>query len=220
VQAAVGRGLGALFRARAAALKGPARGLVFQLGEAMGSMPAREVAALRAALGAADRKALARLGVRLGTETVYFDALLKPREAALRGLLWAVRSGAVVPAVPRGPSAWRDEAVSDEAYAAMGYRVLGPRVLRVDRLEMLAAATRRLARRGPFVAGAEIAALAGCSIAELAAVLPALFYRAAPDGGDGMIVFHPRPRRFGGGRHREPRRDSPFAKLKELRLAR
>ncbi len=148
---------------------------MFQLGEALGSLPAREVAALRAALGEADRKALARLGVRLGTETVYFDAMLKPREAALKGLLWADPHGrARCRPCRSGPAARRDEAVSEEAYRAMGYRVLGPRVLRVDRLERLAAAARRLARGGAFVAGAEIAALAGCSIAELAVVLPAL----------------------------------------------
>jgi ATP-dependent RNA helicase SUPV3L1/SUV3 len=230
LRAAIRRGLQPLFRAREAELGGAARGLVFQLGEALGSIAADQVAAQRRALAAADRKALARLGVRLGTETVYLESLLKPRAAALRGLLWAVWHGAAAPAVP-GVSAPRDQAVSDAAYAAMGWRVLGPRVLRVDRVERLAAAARRLARQGPFGATPALAQLAGAGIDDLAAMLPALGYRAVL--GEGGVSFHARSRRGGGERHATPGRrrgrrhdeaeagaEGPFAKLKELRLAR
>ena len=224
VAASIERGLSAVFRAREAELGGPARGLVFQLGEALGCLPAREIAALRGALGPADRKALARLGVRLGTESVYFDALLKPKAAALKGLLWAVRSGGAVPAVPGGSAAPRDPAVAEAAYAAMGYRVLGPRVLRADRLERLAVAVRRSARQGPFAPSAELAALAGCAVGELAAVLPPLGYRAASDGGEGAL-FRARSRGYAASRRdarqgEAPRADSPFAKLRDLRLKR
>ncbi|HZT51591.1 MAG TPA: disulfide oxidoreductase, partial [Stellaceae bacterium] len=222
VAAAIERGLGALFRARAAELKGAPRGLVFQLGEALGGLPAREVAALRGALTAADRKALARLGVRLGTETVYFDALLKPKAAALKALLWAVRGGSAVPAVPGGTAAPRDPAIADAGYAAMGFAVLGPRVLRFDRLERLAMMVRRAARQGAFAPSTELAALAGCALDDLAAVLPSLGYRAVPDGNGGML-FRARARRFGrrgDGRHPAAQPDGPFAKLRDLRLAR
>ena len=221
------RGLGALFRARDAALAGPARGLVFQLAEALGSLPAREVAPLRATLTASDRKTLARLGVRLGTETVYCDPLLKPKAARLRGLLWAVRSGAAVPGTPAGVTVARDPAIGEEAYAAMGYRVIGPRALRVDRLERLAAAARALARQGPFAATAALAAIAEASLADLEAMLTALGYRAAAAGEDDMRRFHVRraDERAGAAKPRRPRpqpapADGPFAKLKELRLAR
>jgi ATP-dependent RNA helicase SUPV3L1/SUV3 len=231
---AVARGLGPLFAAREAELSGAARGLVFQLGEALGSLPAAAVAPQRAALDPGDRKALARLGVRLGTESIYVDGLLKPKTAALRGLLWAVHGGAPVPAAPGGIAAPRDPSLSDEAYAAMGYRVLGRRVLRVDRVERLAAAARKLARQGPFGAAAELAALAGCAVEDLASVLPALGYRAVLD--ENGVMFHARrrgpakPEREGEAsgppRRRKRRRpapeaaDGPFAKLRELRLAR
>ena len=223
---AIERGLAPLFRAREATLGGAARGLVFQLGEALGSLPAAAVASQRAALDAGDRRALARLGVRLGTESVYIEPLLKPRAAALRALLWAVERGACPPAVP-GLAAPRDPAVSEAGYAAMGWCVLGPRVLRVDRVERLAAAARRLARQGAFAATPELAQLAGASLADLASMLPALGYRAAVD--ESGVTFHARParakrhgkpaRRRRRGRE-EPREDGPFAKLKELRLAR
>jgi len=227
----VRRGLAPLHRALDAELGGAARGLVFRLGEALGSLPAAEVAGQRAALDAADRKALARLGLRFGTETVYLDGLLKPRAAALKALLWSVWRGAPAPAAPRGVAEARDLDISEAAYAAMGYRVLGPRILRVDRVERLAAAMRRLARQGPFGATPALAAQAGCAVDELALVLPALGYRAVL-GADGT-TFHARPRRAEKSGARKPRRQRthrpakavdetahPFAKLRDLSFAR
>jgi ATP-dependent RNA helicase SUPV3L1/SUV3 len=231
VRDAIRHGLMPLFRAREAELGGPARGLVFQLGEALGSLPAAAVAAQRLALDPADRKALARLGVRLGTETVYLEGVLRPKQVALRALLWAVASEVPVPAVPGGVAVASDPAIGEPAYLAMGYRVLGTRVLRVDRVERLAAAARRMMRQGPFAATPDLAGLAGCPVAELVEVLPALGYRAAID--DNGATFHARPRRQRDAkrkgrpaRHQRERQqpvesgDSPFAKLRELRLAR
>jgi len=225
------RGLAPLHRALDAELGGAARGLVFRLSEALGSLPAAEVAGQRAALDAADRKALAKLGLRFGTETVYLDGLLKPRAAALKALLWSVWRGAPVPTVPGSVAEARDLDISEAAYAVMGYRVLGPRILRVDRVERLAAAVRRLARQGPFGATPALAAQAGCAADELALVLPALGYRAVL-GADGA-TFHARPRRAERSGARKPRRQRahrhakaaddtahPFAKLRDLRFAR
>ena len=82
---AVGRGLAPLFRARDAELAGPARGLVFQLGEALGACPRRRCrAAARSARAPPIARRLARLGVRLGTETVYVEPLLKPPAGGAR----------------------------------------------------------------------------------------------------------------------------------------
>jgi ATP-dependent RNA helicase SUPV3L1/SUV3 len=223
VMGAVRRGLGALFRAREAELAGPARGLVYQLGEALGSLPARAVAPLCAALSKPDRKTLARLGVRLGTETIYFDPLLRSKAARLRGLLWAVESGARPPLAPEGAAVPRDPAVCDAAYEAMGYRVLGALALRVDRVERLAAAARGLARQGPFAATPALAEIAGAGVDDLGALLAGLGYRAV----EGGALFQPRPRRKGRraqtprpARAGERRADGPFAKLRDLRLRR
>jgi ATP-dependent RNA helicase SUPV3L1/SUV3 len=230
LRAAIERGLQPLFRLRAAELSGPARGLVFQLAEALGSLPAVAVTSQRAALADGDRRLLARLGVRLGVETVYVDALLRPRAAGLRGLLWAVWRGEAAPPVP-ALAAPRDPAVPAAAYAAMGWRVLGPRVLRVDRVERLAAAARRLARHGKFAATPALAQLAGVAPEELAAMLAELGYRAVP--GEAGMSFQARSHRARQTRQSKPMRgrpqrrgdepaaaDGPFAKLKELRLAR
>jgi ATP-dependent RNA helicase SUPV3L1/SUV3 len=133
-------------------------------------------------------------------------------------MLWAIRHGVPAPALPSGAAAPRDPDIAEAAYAAMGYRVLGPRVLRVDRLERLAATARRLARSGPFGPVEELAALCGGSVEDLAAMLSALSYRVVRQ--EGGVTFH--SRRAAKARRRKrrsPPADSPFAKLAELRLA-
>jgi ATP-dependent RNA helicase SUPV3L1/SUV3 len=219
------RRLAPLFRAREAALSGAGRGLVYQLSEALGSLHAGAVAAQRAALEPADRPALARLGIRFGTEFVYLDRLLKPASLAMRGLLWSLHHGAKLPAEvpPSGPpSAAR---AAPAFYAAIGHAVLGGRVLRVDRVERLAAAARRLAREGAFAPTPELAALIGGSAADLTLVLPALGYRAIVEASGVTFVARPRRRQKGPASEPDRRRlsageDHPFAKLRALRQAR
>ncbi|MDE2228186.1 MAG: disulfide oxidoreductase [Alphaproteobacteria bacterium] len=216
--------LAALFRAHDAALSAPARGLAFQLAEALGSLPARAVAPLLRVLSRADRRTLGRLGIRLGVESIYHDSLLAPDATALRALLWAVAARDAVPPVPEAAGAPRDPAIGAPAYAAMGYRVLGPRVLRVDRVEIFAARLRQLAHQGGFAVTPELAALAHCTVDELAAVLPALGYRAARRNDGARFAMRRHPARHRRGEHRRGHRpeaaDSPFAKLKELSLVR
>ncbi len=218
------RRLAPLFRARESALSGAGRGLVYQLTEALGSLHAAAVAAQRAALDAADRAALARLGIRFGTEFVYLDRLLKPDALAMRALLWSLHHGAALPA-PLPPVGQPSAPIAAPAfYAAIGHAVLGERVLRVDRLERLAAAARRLARHGAFAPTPELGDPIGRQ---------ALGYRAlievngvAVNGVSGSgLTFVARPRRrarplAAPAKRRAAGEDHPFAKLRALRLAR
>jgi ATP-dependent RNA helicase SUPV3L1/SUV3 len=216
--------LAPLFHARDAELPAPARGLAFQLAEALGGLPTTAVAPLLRALSRADRKALARLGIRLGVDSVYHAGLLAPETIALRGLLWSVAARENVPVTPPSAGTPRDPTVSAAAYAAMGYRVLGPRVLRIDRLEMFAARLRGLARQGAFAVTPALAALACCPTDELAAVLLALGYRATQHADGTRFAARCTPARHRRHRNRRPllpaAGDSPFAKLKELSLVR
>ena len=101
-------------------------------------------------------------------------------------------------------------------------RVLDGLALRPDRLERLAAAARRLARRGPFAAGSELAGIAGLEPAALRRVLAALGYRVIVEAGKETFVARPRRQREIGRstRRRGPAgKDHPFAKLRELKLA-
>src|SRR5690606_16119262 len=128
----------------------------------LGAVPTREVRTLLGALSGPDRKALGRFGIRLGTEWIYAAPLLKPASIRLRALLWSLHEGAPLPAPFPAPGRVSLEPAAPPAfYAAIGYAALGTRVMRVDRLERLAANVRRLARQGAFSATPELAVLAG-----------------------------------------------------------
>ena len=210
--------LAALFQARDAQLSGSARGLAFQLGEALGSLPAEPASPLVASLASSDRKRLSLLGVRFGVESIYIEPLLKPEAVRMRGLLWALKSGQPVPRSPKGSAAPRDPAIAAAAYDAMGYRVLGSRILRLDRVERLAARARALARQGAFAALPELAHLAGCAAADLPGALAALGYRSANPDGKGVVFRAAAPARPRGVKPGP--QEGPFAKLRELTLAR
>lgn len=220
------RRLAPLFAAQALSLGGVGRGLVFQLVRGLGCLPAAEVGRQIAALDPPDRSALSRLGVRFGTESVYLEPQLRAEAMRFRALLWAVREGRPVPPLPPARRVMKpietDPALPASFYEAVGLRVIDGIALRPDRLERLAAAARRLARRGAFVAGAELAATAGVEAAVLRRLLAALGYRAVIDAGEETFVQRPRRRRetnHDGSLHVRPGASHPFAKLRELKLA-
>ena len=108
--AEIGRRLGALTALAAAPLTGAARGLAFQLVEAGGLLPRRQADPQLGALAPEDRRALGRLGVRIGLETVWLPALAAKPAMSLLRLLAAVAGGhdpgsRAVPACR--PAAWR-----------------------------------------------------------------------------------------------------------------
>jgi ATP-dependent RNA helicase SUPV3L1/SUV3 len=224
VRGEIERRLKPLFAASALPLGGAGRGLVYQLADALGALPADEIARLVAGLDRADRAALGRLGVRFGTEWVYVEPLLTKEAVHFRAFLWAVHNGVPVPPLPparRLAKANRtDQGLPASFYAAVGFAILDRFALRVDRVERLAAAARRLARRGRLTAGAELAGAAAVELPQLAGLLAGLGYRAV--AGEGEAVFVPRPRRRRAG-PKGPRRGGlaahPFAILRELNFA-
>ena len=225
VRAEIERRLAALFAASALPLGGVGRGLAFQLADALGAMPAAEVAGQLATLAPADRAALSRHGVRFGTETVYVEPLLRPEALRFRALLWAVRHGRAMPALPPTRRLAKvidiDPALPRSFYTALGFFVADRLALRADRVERLAAAARRLARNGRFAADQRLASIAGVEPDELRPLLTALGYRAVIDAGAETFVARPRRRRQPANRSnpRPAREGNPFAKLRELKLA-
>ena len=218
--------LAPLFAAQALPLGGPGRGVVFQLVDALGCLAVADVAASLKALDVPGRRALGRLGIRFGRETVYVEPLLGPEAVRFRALLWAVRHGRAVPPLPgarqRGKAIAVDPDLPASFYAAIGRRVLNGLALRPDRLERLAALARERARLGRFAGGAELAAIAGVAPGDLRGVLIALGYRAVIEEGDEFFIARPRrrgPQPHDGARPRPPREGHPFAKLKELKFA-
>ncbi len=139
-----------LDRAHDMALSPAAKGLVYAVRSSLGTVPRAEVSDNLEALTKADRRALARLDVRLGTHSVYVASLLAPAAQRVRGALWCLAHG--VKPLPEPP---HDGAPSVEVAGqpaglleAMGMRVLGSRAVRADVVERLAADVRKRARQG------------------------------------------------------------------------
>ncbi len=218
----IGQRLAPLLAAGATPLSGAARGVAFQLGESLGSMPRHAVAEQVAGLGREERRALRRLGVRIGRESVFIPALLKPAAVEMRALLWAVFRGLRdLPRLPPGRvSVPVGNGVPRGFFEAAGYRPLAGIAVRVDMLERLAARAWELSRGGPFSLTPDLLALAGCGAEQMIGILAGLGYGA--EGGGHTVVFTRKPRRR---RQKPPPRrrpaesamaDSPFAKLRRL----
>lgn len=128
-----------------------AGGVMYQLVQALGTLPYAAVADDLAALTDADRLAFTTLGVRFGREAIFAAPLLKLQAIRARAFAWAV-AHEVHPfptapaAVPSAPPAG-----SDALAWATGYRRLGTRWVRVDVAEKLAAAIREVGRQGDFM---------------------------------------------------------------------
>ena len=226
VRAEIERRLAPLFAISDLPLGGVGRGLAFQLADALGTLPANTAArgSESDALDRADRAAMSRHGVRFGIETVYVEPLFRPEALRFRALLWAVRHGRAVPALPGarrlGKAIAVDPALPLSFYAAIGFIVCDGLALRADRLERLAATARQHSRHGPLAADGDLAALAGVEPSALRPLLMALGYRAVIDQGVETFVARPRRRRVAAGRNAvRPQEGHPFAKLRELKLA-
>ncbi|CAA7619825.1 Superfamily II DNA/RNA helicase [Candidatus Terasakiella magnetica] len=213
VHSRIAHALAPLVTARDAPLKGAARGLVHQLAEALGTVARQSAAPQVAALDEADRKALARLGIRFGLESVYLPALLKPAPQRLRAVLWSIGAGRPCPALPAARPAVPLDPVSPGFLAALGYVAVGEAVaVRADILERFAAEARGLARIGPFTPTPLMLSLLGLGADGAAGVLEGLGYLRA-EGGLFRLDRRPKPK---ARRKAEPNPDSPFAVLKGI----
>ena len=102
VETRIRLGLSELMDARATAeLPAGARGIIFQLCEGLGVLARRPIEEQLAQLSEEDRKALARLGVRVGVYSLYFPSMLKPVPIRLRAGLWMVANNReTIPPLP------------------------------------------------------------------------------------------------------------------------
>jgi ATP-dependent RNA helicase SUPV3L1/SUV3 len=96
------------------------------------------IAAPLAALDRAQRRAVTRLGVRIGALDLFMPALLKPEAMRWRAALRAAAADAPMPALPP-PAAVVLPTPGDPALLVrLGFRATGPQMIRVDVAERLA----------------------------------------------------------------------------------
>jgi len=140
--------LGSLFELSTAAdITGIARGLAFQLVEALGVLDRQKVADEVKGLQQPERAGLRKYGVRFGAHHIYIPALLKPAPRSLAAQLWALahegqQTKGLDDLLHLAGSGRTSIQVNREIdaglYRCAGYRVCGERAVRVDILERLA----------------------------------------------------------------------------------
>jgi ATP-dependent RNA helicase SUPV3L1/SUV3 len=193
--------LGPLSELEAAAdVTGIARGVAFQLVEALGVLDRQRVAEEVKGLEQPARATLRKYGVRFGAYHIYVPALLKPAPRALATQLWVLMhngpqdklvdllhlAGSGRTSIPI------DREIDPALYRTAGYRVYGERAVRVDILERLADLIRpALAWRegapgtrprnafpgGGFTVVNTMTSLTGASGEDFASILRSLGYR-------------------------------------------
>ncbi len=202
VKSHVGKLLGPLSELAAAAdVTGIARGVAFQLVEALGVLDRQRVADEVKGLEQPERASLRKYGVRFGAYHIYLPGLLKPAPRSLALQLWALmhegpQSKGLDDILHLAGSGRTSIPVNREIDAALyrtaGYRVCGERAVRVDILERLADLIRpaiawREGAPGPKPQGAGVrggftvfntmTSLTGASGEDFASILRSLGYR-------------------------------------------
>ncbi|WP_043748313.1 helicase-related protein [Methylobacterium nodulans] len=190
-------------------LTGLARGIGFQVSEALGVLERARVLNEMRSLDQEGRAALRKRGVRFGAYHIYMPALLKPAPRTLAAQLWALQNGGLdqrgLDEIAHLAGSGRtsmpvDAEIAKGLYRAAGFRVCGGRAVRVDILERLADLIRPAiayvpgttpgepppgtADRDGFVATVGMTSLVGCSGEDFASILKSLGYvmdrRAGP----------------------------------------
>jgi ATP-dependent RNA helicase SUPV3L1/SUV3 len=128
-------------------ITGMARGVAFQIVEALGVLERQKVAEEVKGLDQPSRATLRKYGVRFGAYHIYLPGLLKPAPRALATQLWALKNEApdakgvaelLHLAASGRTSIPVDKDTPKPLYRTAGYRVTGERAVRVDILERLA----------------------------------------------------------------------------------
>jgi ATP-dependent RNA helicase SUPV3L1/SUV3 len=194
--------LGPLFDlSKAEDITGIARGIAFQLVEALGVLERAKIAAEMKDLDQPSRASLRKYGVRFGAYHIFLPALLKPAARGLASLLmalkndnadWSALTGAQHLAASGRTSFPADKALSQETYRTLGYKLCGDRAVRVDILERLADLIRPALSWRPgspgtkpagafdgrsFTATQAMTSLTGSAGEDFASILKALGYR-------------------------------------------
>ena len=180
---------------------GMARGIAFQLVEALGVLERQKVVEEVKGLDQPARATLRKYGVRFGAYHIYLPLLLKPAPRALATQLWALKHespdakgvGDLLHLAASGRTSIPvDKETPKQLYRTAGYRVAGERAVRVDILERLADLIRpalswRETSPGPkpdgvfdgrgFTVTGAMTSLTGASGEDFASILRSLGYR-------------------------------------------
>ena len=160
-------------------LSGKALGIAYEVYEGLGSAKTSSLSMSINTLSDDEKTQLAKLGLRLGVETIYLPNLLKPSAIKLRALLWSVFYQNFpdhgTPPDGRVSVVMQPEANHD-FLRAIGFVPLGDLALRADIAERLSALIRLEARSGRFRITDAMLSIAGSTKIQMEKILYELNY--------------------------------------------
>ena len=162
-----------------------ARGLLYQLEQNLGSLPARAASEQLASLTPVDQVQLRQLGVRTNRHLTYAERALAPRQRLIRVALtraFAPQSSELVPALLSRVSFPVPPSLDAEWLSRVGFVVLGQRAVRIDVADRVRSELQARAKHGPFELSSELAQWLGCQSRELPEVARELGFRRGSDG--------------------------------------
>ena len=209
-------------------LSRPARGLIFQLRENLGSIERFEARGQISELSKTDRKILRSANIKIGPQTIFVKSLLKPKVVKVRAMLWAIWNNSSPQALPP-PGITTLLATADanaEFFTAIGYSLLGTQFVRIDILDRIAVALIKSVKYQNSMLPKEISSILGLSMEDTEPVIAQLGYTLHPGGARRNRIsksftrlnnseknpLDPKLR----ARAKTEGSVSPFAKLKEL----
>ncbi|WP_417840681.1 helicase-related protein [Terasakiella sp.] len=213
-----------LFDLETAKLNGPARGVIFQLREGLGTLARKQALDLIRDIESKDRKTLRKYGVVIARHSIYCPKLLKAAAVRLRADLWTLYHQPDIAPVYPASGLMSFVAQPDTPrlfYEQIGYQMYGNRCLRVDMAERIAELAWEKTKKRPADINADFTSLAGCSVTVMADILRRMGYHIEKSA-DTLKVqrkkAHIKKKKKANPTRQRPVRidpDSPFAQLKD-----
>jgi ATP-dependent RNA helicase SUPV3L1/SUV3 len=169
------------------------RALLALLVDEGGIVPREAVAGPLAAMDRDRRRAVTRLGVRIGALDLFMPAVLKPEPMRWRAAFRAAAAGEAMPTLPAESSVVLPTSADRALLSRLGFRPAGPQMIRVDMAERIAArAHEARAANGEAVDAALVTSL-GLQPASLARLMRDIGFR--PDEAAPGWIWRGRERR-------------------------
>lgn len=156
---------------------GSVRGILYQAADQLGTIKREKVLELVKNLTEADKKILAKTGVRMGYEYIFFPMLLKPAAQRVCALLWKIWNEKTQYttgfAIDGKMSFAVEKGIPWVLYLVQGYVLAGTRAIRVDVMERFTSKLREVTRQDkgkPQVLPLELLSIAGLKRDEAAEV--------------------------------------------------
>ena len=215
------------------------KAIAYHVFEGLGSSEVKTIPFSLKNLTDEEKKIIAKLGLRIGTDIIYLPNMLKPKAISLRSILWSVYNNVSAKVLPEPGrvNVSMDLDISNDFYKSIGFFPFKTIAIRVDILERLKAIIRNEAKENKFQINEAMLSIAGVSKEQMEEILVFLDYeveeKLKTDNEDSAEIFFKKKKsnklyksrsnkktklRREKGNKKENDNNSPFEILKTLKF--